>query len=347
MDTNREAEYSPLSPDAMFLQRLWLRTCSDKYPLYKPASSSDLEEDPLFGDDVSPDSRLSGSDWLSSSPPMSPDHSRCDGKTEVHKIVNRYRFQAHRLLESRVFCELNIRAMTITVEWCRSFLCLVPDEAKSSYHVEGTGYDTYLRDAHRQVRLVWPQVLRTAAWRASAESGRKITCEKQRWNMSLCSSAVVAVVSWGIFFFSHVFLLGNYNTNIQKKSQIKYKTWKHEIKNPHPATPVKWHRSMTRTSQCIVHSLSSWIGISKVLHERLPSYSKCWSLSFKTLLILSRWSVLVSSSGHILDDAVFTLFHSVRVSFFFLAITRPHKIKHCCALFSFLKYSESPGTLLN
>lgn len=33
-----------------------------------------------------------------------------------------------------------------------SFLCLVPDEAKSSYQVEGTGYDTYLRDAHRQVR---------------------------------------------------------------------------------------------------------------------------------------------------------------------------------------------------
>ncbi|ETE69299.1 hypothetical protein L345_04896, partial [Ophiophagus hannah] len=33
-----------------------------------------------------------------------------------------------------------------------TFLCLVPDEAKSSYHVEGTGYDTYLRDAHRQFR---------------------------------------------------------------------------------------------------------------------------------------------------------------------------------------------------
>ncbi|KAG2462460.1 ATRN1 protein, partial [Polypterus senegalus] len=32
------------------------------------------------------------------------------------------------------------------------FLCLVPDEAKSSYQVEGTGYDTYLRDAHRQFR---------------------------------------------------------------------------------------------------------------------------------------------------------------------------------------------------
>ncbi|KAL0616614.1 Protein FAM160B1, partial [Plecturocebus cupreus] len=34
------------------------------------------------------------------------------------------------------------------INW--GFLCLVPDEAKSSYHVEGTGYDTYLRDAHRQ-----------------------------------------------------------------------------------------------------------------------------------------------------------------------------------------------------
>uniref|UniRef100_A0AAQ5ZWD6 FHF complex subunit HOOK-interacting protein C-terminal domain-containing protein n=1 Tax=Amphiprion ocellaris TaxID=80972 RepID=A0AAQ5ZWD6_AMPOC len=87
----------------------------------QPHDAVDLEEDPLFGDDISPDNRLSGSDWLSSSPPQSPDHSKSDGKTEVHKIVN-------------------------------SFLCLVPDEAKSSYHVEGTGYDTYLRDAHRQFK---------------------------------------------------------------------------------------------------------------------------------------------------------------------------------------------------
>lgn len=81
----------------------------------------DLEEDPLFGDELSADGRHSSSDWLSSSPPMSPDHAKPDGKTEVHKIVN-------------------------------SFLCLVPDEAKSSNHVEGTGYDTYLRDAHRQFK---------------------------------------------------------------------------------------------------------------------------------------------------------------------------------------------------
>lgn len=44
------------------------------------------------------------------------------------------------------------------VQFCRSFLCLVPDEAKSSYQVEGTGYDTYLRDAHRQVRLTLQNV---------------------------------------------------------------------------------------------------------------------------------------------------------------------------------------------
>lgn len=39
-----------------------------------------------------------------------------------------------------------------------SFLCLVPDEAKSSYQVEGTGYDTYLRDAHRQVSVKRPLI---------------------------------------------------------------------------------------------------------------------------------------------------------------------------------------------
>ncbi|XP_069095378.1 FHF complex subunit HOOK interacting protein 2A [Pleurodeles waltl] len=80
----------------------------------------DLEEDPIFTG-ISQDNMLSNQEWLSSSPPTTPDHHKNDGKTEVHKIVN-------------------------------SFLCLVPDEAKSSYQVEGTGYDTYLRDAHRQFR---------------------------------------------------------------------------------------------------------------------------------------------------------------------------------------------------
>uniref|UniRef100_A0AAY5KCY5 FHF complex subunit HOOK-interacting protein C-terminal domain-containing protein n=1 Tax=Esox lucius TaxID=8010 RepID=A0AAY5KCY5_ESOLU len=95
----------------------------DKEPLEngQPHDSVDLEEDPLFGDDLSADNRLSSPNWLSTSPIQSPDHAKPDGKTEVHKIVN-------------------------------SFLCLVPDEAKSSSHVDGTGYDTYLRDAHRQFR---------------------------------------------------------------------------------------------------------------------------------------------------------------------------------------------------
>ncbi|XP_069756114.1 FHF complex subunit HOOK interacting protein 2A isoform X2 [Narcine bancroftii] len=84
------------------------------------AGAVDLEEDPLFTD-LSPDNRMIGSSWLTASPPPTPDHTKSDGKTEVHKIVN-------------------------------SFLCLVPDEAKSSCYVEGTGYDTYLRDAHRQFR---------------------------------------------------------------------------------------------------------------------------------------------------------------------------------------------------
>ncbi|XP_066535909.1 protein FAM160B1 [Hoplias malabaricus] len=86
----------------------------------QPHDAVDLEEDPLFSD-LSPDTRLPSPDWLSCSPPQSAEHTKPDGKTEVHKIVN-------------------------------SFLCLVPDEAKSSYQVEGTGYDTYLRDAHRQFR---------------------------------------------------------------------------------------------------------------------------------------------------------------------------------------------------
>ncbi|KAL0964179.1 hypothetical protein UPYG_G00320300 [Umbra pygmaea] len=95
----------------------------DKEPLEngQPHESVDLEEDPLFGEDLSTDNRLSSPDWLSTSPTQSPDHVKPDGKTEVHKIVN-------------------------------SFLCLVPDEAKSSSLVDGTGYDTYLRDAHRQFR---------------------------------------------------------------------------------------------------------------------------------------------------------------------------------------------------
>ena len=81
----------------------------------------DLEEDPLFGDDISPDSRLSGSDWPTSSPPpLSPDHSKCDGKTEVHKIVNRFAV-CHKKW-SRVLCvknqKSNLNFAAVSCVWC-------------------------------------------------------------------------------------------------------------------------------------------------------------------------------------------------------------------------------------
>uniref|UniRef100_A0A8I3W4D2 FHF complex subunit HOOK interacting protein 2A n=1 Tax=Callithrix jacchus TaxID=9483 RepID=A0A8I3W4D2_CALJA len=131
--TLRMFEHLLQKPNEHILYNLVLRNLEERnYTEYKPlcpedkdvvengliAGAVDLEEDPLFTD-ISPENTLSNQEWLSSSPPATPDHPKNDGKTEVHKIVN-------------------------------SFLCLVPDEAKSSYHVEGTGYDTYLRDAHRQ-----------------------------------------------------------------------------------------------------------------------------------------------------------------------------------------------------
>ncbi|XP_018428661.1 PREDICTED: protein FAM160B1 [Nanorana parkeri] len=132
--TLRLFEHLLQKPNEHILYNLVLRNLEERnYTEYKPpcpedkdivengqiAGAVDLEEDPIFTD-MSPENTLS-KEWLSSSPPITPDHQRNDGKTEVHKIVN-------------------------------SFLCLVPDEAKSSYYVEGTGYDTYLRDAHRQFR---------------------------------------------------------------------------------------------------------------------------------------------------------------------------------------------------
>ncbi|XP_006880222.1 PREDICTED: protein FAM160B1 [Elephantulus edwardii] len=133
--TLRLFEHLLQKPNEHILYNLVLRNLEERnYTEYKPAcpedkdvvengmiaGAVDLEEDPLFTD-IAPEHTLSNQEWLRSSPPVTPDHPKGDGKTEVHKIVN-------------------------------SFLCLVPDEAKSSYHVEGTGYDTYLRDAHRQFR---------------------------------------------------------------------------------------------------------------------------------------------------------------------------------------------------
>lgn len=89
----------------------------------------DLEEDPYFTDG------LLDSGFQPSKPPPAP-ATNLDGKTAVTEIVN-------------------------------SFLCLVPEEAKTSAFLEETGYDTYVHDAYglfqecssRVAPWGWPQVL--------------------------------------------------------------------------------------------------------------------------------------------------------------------------------------------
>ncbi|XP_060509317.2 FHF complex subunit HOOK-interacting protein 2B isoform X2 [Panthera onca] len=71
----------------------------------------DLEEDPYFTDGF-----LNSSFQPSAKPPPAP-ATNSDGKTAVTEIVN-------------------------------SFLCLVPEEAKTSAFLEETGYDTYVHDAY-------------------------------------------------------------------------------------------------------------------------------------------------------------------------------------------------------
>ncbi|XP_036096910.1 protein FAM160B2 isoform X1 [Molossus molossus] len=71
----------------------------------------DLEEDPYFTDGL-----LDAGFQTSAKPPRAP-ATNSDGKTAVTEIVN-------------------------------SFLCLVPEEAKTSAFLEETGYDTYVHDAY-------------------------------------------------------------------------------------------------------------------------------------------------------------------------------------------------------
>ncbi|MBN3310131.1 F16B2 protein, partial [Amia calva] len=77
--------------------------------------SAELEEDPFFTD-MYTESDFNSSSQLLSLPPRETS-PRPVGKSQVSDIVN-------------------------------SFLCLVPQEAKTSYHVQGSGYDTYVHDAH-------------------------------------------------------------------------------------------------------------------------------------------------------------------------------------------------------
>uniref|UniRef100_A0A6Q2X9I0 FHF complex subunit HOOK-interacting protein C-terminal domain-containing protein n=1 Tax=Esox lucius TaxID=8010 RepID=A0A6Q2X9I0_ESOLU len=78
--------------------------------------NDELEEDPFFTEDEfnSSEEQLLSRSQLTREP-------RCSGQTQAVEIVN-------------------------------SFLCLVPQEAKTSQHVQGAGYDTYVHDANKQFK---------------------------------------------------------------------------------------------------------------------------------------------------------------------------------------------------
>ncbi|XP_066500882.1 FHF complex subunit HOOK-interacting protein 2B [Hoplias malabaricus] len=113
-------------PDRNILNNLVLRNLESRsYRLHgsgeeRPAAESDLleesedlEEDPFF-----PDSEFSGSESLLS---LSREERRSSSRTQIAETVN-------------------------------SFLCLVPQEAKTTQHVQGAGYDTYVHDALKSLK---------------------------------------------------------------------------------------------------------------------------------------------------------------------------------------------------
>uniref|UniRef100_A0A4W5LAH6 FHF complex subunit HOOK interacting protein 2B n=1 Tax=Hucho hucho TaxID=62062 RepID=A0A4W5LAH6_9TELE len=97
--------------------------------------NEELEEDPFFTDMYGED-EFNSSEQLLHRPQLMREH-RCSGQTQALDIVN-------------------------------SFLCLVPQEAKTSQHVQGARYETYVHDAHEQFKectafLVdwdWPESLK-------------------------------------------------------------------------------------------------------------------------------------------------------------------------------------------
>ncbi|XP_060787215.1 FHF complex subunit HOOK-interacting protein 2B [Neoarius graeffei] len=90
--------------------------CSDERPGVDPdflEDSEELEEDPFFTE-----SEFSDSEHLLS---LSREERKSSAHTQIAETVN-------------------------------SFLCLVPQEAKTSQHVQGAGYDTYVHDALKSMK---------------------------------------------------------------------------------------------------------------------------------------------------------------------------------------------------
>ncbi|XP_041756505.2 FHF complex subunit HOOK interacting protein 2B isoform X2 [Coregonus clupeaformis] len=97
--------------------------------------NEELEEDPFFTDMYGVD-EFNSSEQLLPRPQLMRE-PRCSGQTQAADIVN-------------------------------SFLCLVPQEAKTSQHVQGARYETYVHDAHEQFKECttllldwdWPESLK-------------------------------------------------------------------------------------------------------------------------------------------------------------------------------------------
>lgn len=102
--------------------------------------AEELEDDPFFTD-IYVGSRFPAADWLVA-PATTQAAAKTNGKPEVNRIVH-------------------------------SFLCLVPDAVKTSHLVAGSGYDTYLVDAHRSFQGC---CARAATWSRPQRPGAQERC---------------------------------------------------------------------------------------------------------------------------------------------------------------------------
>ncbi|XP_078284869.1 FHF complex subunit HOOK interacting protein 2A-like isoform X2 [Rhinoraja longicauda] len=102
--------------------------------------AEEVEDDPFFTD-IYVGSRFPATDWLVA-PATTQAAAKANGKPRVNRIVH-------------------------------SFLCLVPDAVKTSHLVAGSGYDTYLVDAHRSFQGC---CTRAAAWSRPQHPGPQERC---------------------------------------------------------------------------------------------------------------------------------------------------------------------------
>lgn len=129
-----------------------LKTTLSLFSYSDSLSHREMEEDPFFTD-----GEFSGSEHLLS---LSREDRKSSARTPIAETVNRWRKLAFDFLSSsphtsrRPLVFYRRRCISVSFLFPHSFLCLVPQEAKTSQHVQGAGYDTYVHDALKSVRFV-------------------------------------------------------------------------------------------------------------------------------------------------------------------------------------------------